>query len=293
LQNQISSRYKPTQKIGKSANNKKRIMNTKLLTTAVCGSLALAVASAPAASLTLTPTAPTPGTYDIYNFTGAAADGGNVNNGGTYLNGAANDGFTYVAGDQTTKGQTFTTGSLPSGYELSDIWIQHVGYTANGPNGDAGYNGTWWHMVAGSTLTIRVTNPSQAGTAGFVLASDTYATTGSEGWGSGYNNSDNGDGMWLQFSLATPVALTANAQYGFDLTSANNNAFFEWLGTDSDVFSGGGAYRGSTVATPDNALNALVGDRVFLLGLTPVPEPSTLALIGLGGLVVLLRRRSA
>ncbi len=269
-------------------------MNTKLLTAIVCGSLALAMMSAQAASLILTPTAPTPGANDIYNFTGAAADGGNASDGGAYLNGAANDGFTYVAGDQTTKGQTFTTGGLTGGYELSDIWVQHVGYTANGPDGDPNFNGTWWHMAAGGTLTLRVTDPSQAGGAGFALATDTYTTTGLEGWGTGYNNSNNGDGMWLHFTLAAPVTLAANSMYGFDLTgSANNNVFFEWLGTSTDAFSGGSAYRGSTVAAPDNTLNGLVGDRVFLVGLTPVPEPSTFALMAVGGLAGLLRRRSA
>jgi hypothetical protein len=40
-------------------------------------------------------------------------------------------------------------------------------------------------------------------------------------------------------------------------------------------------------------MNTLVGDRVFLLSVTPVPEPSTFVLIGLGGLAVLLRRRLA
>lgn len=269
-------------------------MNTKLLTTVVCGSLALAVASAQAASLTLTPTAPTPGAYDVYNFTGAGADGGNVNDGATYPNGWLNDPFTYVAGDQTTKGQTFTTGGLPGGYTLSSIWVQHAGYTSNSDPGLGTYNGTWWHMAAGGTLTLRVTDPSQVGNAGFALATETYTTTGLEGWGTGYNNSDNGDGMWLDFTLATPITLAANTAYGFDLTgSANNSVFFEWLGTSSDVLNGGSAYRGSTVATPDNTLNALAGDRVFLVGLTPVPEPSIFALIGLGGLASLLRRRSA
>jgi hypothetical protein len=271
---------------------KNKHMNTKLLI--LCGTVALAVASAHAASLTLTPTAPTPGANDIYNFTGAAADGGNVNDGGTYLNGAANDPFTYVAGDQDGGvGQTFTTGSLPGGYILNSIWIQHVGYTDNGNNGDPNYNGTWWHNAGGSTLTIRLTNPSQAGTAGFVLASETYVTTGLEGWGTAYSSSDNGDGMWLDFTLATPLVLADTTTYGFDLTTGNNNFFFEWLGTDSDVFAGGSAYKGSTVATPDNTMNTLVGDRVFLLSVTPVPEPSTFVLIGLGGLAVLLRRRLA
>jgi hypothetical protein len=280
-----------TQSEKQKTNTKKQKMKTKLLI--LCGTVALAVVTAHAGSLNLSSTAPTPGANDIYNLTGSADDAGNVNDGGTYQNGWLNDGFSYVAGDQTTKGQTFTTGGLVGGYILSDIWLQHAGYTANVNPGNGTYNGTWWRMQGGVATTVRITNPSQVGTGGFALASETCLTPGGTSWADNWYNSDNGDGMWLHITLAAPVTLAANTAYGFDFTSLNNDFFFEWLGTSTDALGGGSAYRGSTVASPDNTLNALVGDRVFLLGLTPVPEPSTLALIGLGGLTILLRRRSA
>ena len=222
---------------------------------------------------------PTPGPYDICNFAGADMDMNNVYLSGDApaTNGAANDGYTYVAHDRVTQGQTFTTGTSDGGYLLTDVWVQHVGYTANtaDPN-TPGSNGTWWQMGSGGSLTLRITDPSQAETANFVLSSETYLATGSEGWSGG--NSLNGDGMWLHFKLASPVLLATNATYGFDLTSVTNNSvYFEWLGNATDVFTGGSAYNGSTAGTPDNSLNSLVGDRVFLLQLTPQAHPRLVA----------------
>ena len=63
----------------------------------------LAHPSASAATLTFSTTAPTPGANDIYNLTGAANDGANVRDGGTYADGAGNDAFTYVANDRTNR----------------------------------------------------------------------------------------------------------------------------------------------------------------------------------------------
>ena len=66
--------------------------------------------------------------------------------------------------------------------------------------------------------------------------------------------------------------------YGFDLTSVtNNNSFFEWLGTCTNVLSGGAAYNGSTIGAPDNTLNQLAGDRVFLVQLTPQAHPTLIS----------------
>ena len=95
-----------------------------------------------------------------------------------------------------------------------------------------------------------------------------------EGWPTSATSSLNGDGMWLHFTLATPLVLATNTTYGFDLTSVgNNNVFFEWLGNATNIFSSGAAYKGSTAGTPDNTLNTLVGDRVFLVQLTPLAHP--------------------
>jgi hypothetical protein len=93
-------------------------------------------------------------------------------------NGPANDGYTFVAHDRA--GQTFSTGASPGGYLLTDIWVKHAGYAANtiDPN-TSGSNGTWWEMAAGDALTLRIINPSKAGTSGFVLDSEAYGT---EGW---------------------------------------------------------------------------------------------------------------
>jgi hypothetical protein len=136
----------------------------------------------PAWSLTLSlgSSATVPEVYDIYNFAGANMDMNNVYLSGSApaTNGPANDGSTYVANDRTSLGQTFTTGSSDGGYLLTDIWVEHAGYTANtaDPN-TSGSKGTWWMMKNGGGLTLRITRPSQAGTSGFVVVSETYSAT--------------------------------------------------------------------------------------------------------------------
>lgn len=213
-----------------------------------------------AVTLTIINTAPAPGTNDIYNFAGAAHDGINVSDGSTYPDGAANDAFTYVAGDRADQGQTFITGANSNGYTMTGVWLQHVGYTNNTVP-------TYWQMNSGSTITVRVTDPTLAGTAGFALHSETYTTTGNEGW-SGAHNSTNGPGDWARFVFSSPVTLLPNKAYGFDVTSSNNSAFFEWLGVSNNVYAGGVAYNGSTAGAPDNSMNSLTGDRVFLVSMT-------------------------
>ena len=237
----------------------------------------LAVPCAFPVALSLGSSPPVPGSYDIYNFIGANMDMNNVYAPGNApaTNGAANDGYTYVANDRATQGQTFMTGSGAGGYLLTDIWVKHAGYTANTIDPSTpGSNGTWWQLAANGGFTVRITNPSKAGTAAFVLHSETYATMGTEGWPASPTSSLNGDGMWVHFALTSPVQVATNAVYGFDITSvSNNNAFFEWLGNSTNVFGGGAAYNGSTIGSPDDTLNMLVGDRVFLLRLVPQAHP--------------------
>ncbi|HXB60700.1 MAG TPA: beta-L-arabinofuranosidase domain-containing protein [Candidatus Acidoferrales bacterium] len=243
---------------------------------AICGAMLLFfLCPLSAATLTISPTGPTPGTYDIYNFSGASHDGANAGNGSTFPDGAANDAYTYIAGDRADQGQTFITGSNTNGYSLNAIWVRHVGYTNNAAL-------TYWQMNGGVTITVRITSPALAGGAGFVLDSETYVTTGNEGWGGSFN-SNNGDGDWVEITLDKPFYLAPGTAYGFDVTSSTTGAFWEWLGTSNNVYAGGSAYNGSTSGQPDLSLNTLVGDRVFLMSLTtaaspPVPVNSIVAM---------------
>ncbi|HOP96341.1 MAG TPA: hypothetical protein PLK78_02760 [Verrucomicrobiota bacterium] len=234
--------------------------------------MAFALPSA-AVTLTLTPVQPVPGPHDICNFAGGRADVNNVHPAGAppAANGTANDASTYVANDRPGQGQTFLTGPGDAGYLLTDIWVRHTGYTANTAP-------TWWRMASGGGITVRVTDPSRAGSPGFVIRSETYSTTGTEGWPTSNMNTQNGDNMWLHFRLDAPVLLEPNTTYGFDLTAVFNlNAFFEWLGNSTNVYAGGHAYRGDTTGAPDTACVPLQGDRVFLLELTPAAPPALTA----------------
>lgn len=250
-------------------------MKIKLLT--ICGAVALLGVAAQAQTVSFSTTAPTLGASDLYNLTAGANDSDNVNGGA--------DSATYVAMDQNVaQGQTFTTGSDVGGYTLNGFWLQHALYqTFQG-------NGTFWNVnTAGAQLTFRLLDP----VGDTILASSSYTITGTEpnnfGGNVGINNV--GTGTWMYFTFGSPITLSANTSYGLDVqAAASPNFYFETAGDNTDVYAGGSAYTTTrTGSTP--TINT--GDHVFDVSLTPVPEPSTLALIGLGGLAVLLRRRSA
>jgi len=223
--------------------------------------LAWAVSSASALTLTLCDTVPTPGPADAFNFSGAVNDGANVSDGRVYPEGPGNDQFTYVAGDRPHQGQTFTTGSHPKGYIIKAVWVRQAGYTENAVR-------TTWQMNAGGKITLRVTDPMLGGSDKFALHAEDYIATGKEGWGGPMRSSINGAGTWLKFTFSSPVVLSPDKTYGFDLCSSHRQVYFEWLGiSDSDAYIGGGAYNGNTAGAPDNAMNGLAGDRVFLVEL--------------------------
>jgi len=226
------------------------------------GSLAVyfAISSASALTLTFWDGSPTPGPCDAHNFSGASKDANNVNDGGTYGDGTANDAFTYVAGDRPDQGQTFTTGSHAKGYWIKAVWVRQVGYTNNTKL-------TYWDIAAGVKVTVRVTDPMLGGANNFAVLTDTYETRGDE-LSTHKNATLNGPGTWIKFTFSTPTVLLPDKTYGFDVCSSQRTFCFEWLGTsDSDTYIGGGAYNGNTQGVPDNGLNGLKGDRVFLVEL--------------------------
>lgn len=213
---------------------------------------------------------PTPGPNDIYSFVGTPTVAGNVGSG-------AQNGFTYVAYNNLSQGQTFTTG--PTGGRVTAIWVRHCGYDTN--SGGT----TYWDFAGGSPITTRITNPTQAGSAGFVIDSESYTVTGVEVNNPGpFNFSATGTGVWLRLSLTNGPTLAANTQYGFDVTFlASGGDFFETWGTNADVYSGGSAYNGSTDGTPDDTMNILTGERAFLVeingSVTPPTGPTSSATI--------------
>ena len=235
-----------------------------------------------AGSVSFSTSAPTPGASDVYSFTAGATDADNIL--------AGDDAATYVAFDRGAQGQTFLSPSGSPAYALAAVWLQWVNY-----------DGTYVYLPPGGQFQVRLTDPSAAGGAGFVLHSELFPTTGSEAntLPTTFMGPITGAGTWVEFVLGTPVVLNPNTTYGFDVSSPNSfgafdvQPFFETAGTSSDPFPSGAAYSsGPNGSGGDNTMTAQIGDRAFLLQLTGVPEPSALALIGLGGLAFLLRRRS-
>lgn len=227
----------------------------------------LATASLSAQTLNFLTTFPTPTNADVFNFIGSTTDSNNVNDGGVYTDGAGNDGFTYVANNRTSMGQTFTTGATAG--KVTAVWIRNVRYVNEAPS-------TFWSFAAGSAETFRITDPSQVNTAGFALDTETYTITGAEPNNpGGFAFSTTGTGLWLRFGLTNTITLSPNTTYGFDITGIGGD-FFETWGTNGDVYSGGTAYIGSTGGAVDNTLVPEHGDRAFLVefnGGTFAPPP--------------------
>jgi len=218
-----------------------------------------------AAVLSLHTNQPSVGACDIASLVGAAADRDNV--GTATADGYGNDQTTYIAFDRPAQGQTFVTPSGFPKYRLRAVTVRHAGYTAN-------TSITWYRMDAGSRLTIRITNPALAGTAGFVLASEGYVLTGTEPNIFSPNtitNTANGTGTWVTLTLDAPAELTPNTLYGFDIGS--DSAFFETLGIKESVsnpYPAGWAYISGASGAGSNACTAAAGDRVFIVHLDGV-----------------------
>ena len=256
--------------------------------------LLCAVSSTQAAILEITPEAPVPGELDIANFVGALTDADNVgteddSNNSPYWN----DWCTYVAHDRGGQGQTFVTGD--SDVVMTGVWVKHVTYSGADPDQ------TWYQMQAGAELEIRVTDPAAAGTDVFVLASEIYVVTGEEenALPADATNDQTGTSLWFHITLDAPVALAANTEYGFDLTSLSGKAgamFFETDGIN-DRALGGNPYEAGTAYTSgvnpddygddlnganDNNMVVAPGDHVFVVELRPDVDAELVAAFAFG-----------
>jgi len=99
---------------------------------------------------------------------------------------------------------------------------------------------------------------------------------------------------YITLALDTPVALTGGTQYAFDILSSNG--YFGLSKSSTDVYAGGSAIQHGTTSrtSADGATIANIQgvDRTFFIN-PSVPEPGSLALVALGGIATMLRRRRA
>ena len=119
-----------------------------------------------AATLTLQTTEPAIGSNDVTFLSESTNDSTNVE--GVAGDPYGPDAATYVAHDRAGLGQTFTTGSTAGVYYMEGFWLRHVTYTS-----DPSWSDT---DNSGAVLTLRVTDPSKAGTAGFASQKYFWAT---------------------------------------------------------------------------------------------------------------------
>ena len=164
-------------------------------------------------------------------------------------------------------GQTFTTG--PAGSNFRAVTVKGFANTQASFGGNVN-TGTW-------TITVSRVDPGNVLTrVDQETASPAAVTNGAD---------------YVTVALDTPVALSPNTTYAFDLFSSSG--YFGLAKSSTDVYAGGVAMQhGSTArSAADAALitNPQTGDRTFFIN--PVPEPGAVGLVGLATLGVLARRR--
>jgi len=101
---------------------------------------------------------------------------------------------------------------------------------------------------------------------------------------------------YLTFTLATPVSLSAGNTYAFSIDSRQGSAGNEWFGlaySAANAYANGTAFNNDTstvndAASPVGTFNGFVAASTYandlVFAVQAVPEPATLALVGLGGL---------
>jgi hypothetical protein len=176
-------------------------------------------------------TAPTPGPNDIAQLvpaTGASSP----------------DGLNYYFDNSSPPGQTFTTGSNPSGYTLGSVSILTAGNSGGLPAGGQAYY-LRIYSVSGTTATLIAT----------YISANNFTFT---------------DLDWLQWTGLSTI-MTPNAQFAYSFGRTSSGSGWENL---SNV--GGNTYAGGEVALiPPTGGTMTFGssdsyDATFVVGLTPV-----------------------
>ena len=211
--------------------------------------LSIDVFAPPVAPVTASTSAPAIDADDVSFLPGNINEPDTIN--GTTAAGD-NDESTYVAGDRTSKGQTFTTGSNAQGYFMQSFTVQHVNwptFTNNGTFYDI-QPGDQWQLQIG-TMSGTTKTPLLTHTAAF----DGTALTGAGNPGTGRYFTFNLSGLGLQLAPATT--------YYFEIVPLAGSPYFELNSSRTGSYAGGTAYRGGTTGTIGTAVNTLTGDFAF------------------------------
>jgi hypothetical protein len=199
-----------------------------------------------AANVSFSATAPKPGPLDIANLSGARTEYDNVNYG--------DHDAIYLADDRPIQGQTFTTGTNATGYQLQSITLREV-------------NCETFCLVPDLKYTIRITKPSADKLEVMATEMGEAATSAPGNFRSisGGGEPGMGSGSFITFALEKPVRLEPGTTYGFDVSGGTTTRhYWQMDGTASNTYSSGTAYS----ILPNNKLKLRNGDHVFVLQLT-------------------------
>ena len=207
--------------------------------------------------------------------------------------------FAYRPGETAGtrgRGQSFAMNAgTGSTYDISSISLALGTSSGNGTRGEGDLTFTVFEFIgSGATASAQVEdfanwNAGTGGASGTQLFSGVFDIAAS----STFSSSD-----LLQISFANgELQLDDDKAYGFflqykldDVTGLSGDVS---IGFDADV-NGTGDPFGALLNTDDSGQNGSSDTRdlnYFITGTEVVPEPSSTALLGLGGLALLLRRR--
>jgi hypothetical protein len=104
---------------------------------------------------------------------------------------------------------------------------------------------------------------------------------------------------YMTWTLDTPLSLSANTEYGIDVGMTSTTSTWQtgipYLNRTGNAYAGGTRYMSGTtgLGIGDTTMNNVSGDMKFHLDMSPIPEPVSICLLGLGGLSLLRRRKRA